>query len=557
MVQAAVRTFDYDITYVDNVKADGLKERRVIGVNGKWPPPPIEAWVNDTIVINVKNSLDVITGLHSHGMFQNGTAWMDGAVGTTQCGIPPGQTYTYRYNATQHGTYWFHSHFMGQYVDGLRGPLIIHPAQEAYQYDEDYTIAISDWYFQEYQEIMKWFFDLYNPTGIEPSPDSGTLLVLRNASYVDAKQLSFTPGKTYRIRFINMSAFAMFHVGISGHDMEIIEVDGVDVNRTKSQGFDMTIAQRYSVLVRARNDTSTNFNIHADMDISVFSPLMDTLQYNMTVPIIYNSSAPSTTEVPAWDTTDDLTLSPLVVEASIEPDVTHEITASMGVMTDGLPRAQFNDVTFIQPQVPSILTALTTGADANNSAVYGKQTNALVMPHNKMIQLVINNNDGGPHPFHLHGHVFQILNRSDTFYDANVPLPSNPNPVRRDTVLIPPNGSVVLQYRADNPGAWLFHCHIQWHMDQGLIMLFIEAPEVLQQRLGGQVPSYLTDQCKILGKPVEGNAIGKAGLDLKGEPEGPYMLPDGFTTKGKIGLAGTIVCALLGLSTVWWFGKSA
>ncbi|KAJ3043643.1 ferroxidase fet3 [Rhizophlyctis rosea] len=556
-VKGAVRTYDFEIGYVQNVTADDQQARRVIGVNGKWPPPPIEAWVNDTVVINVKNSLDVQTGLHSHGIFQNGTNWMDGAVGVTQCGIPPGQSYTYKYNITQHGTYWYHSHFMGQYVDGLRAPLILHPAQEAYQYDGDYTIVVSDWYFQEYQEIMKWFFDLYNPTGIEPSPDSGTLHVLNNGTYVDSKTLTFTPGKTYRIRFINTSAFAMFHVGISGHDMEIIEVDGVDVNRTSSKGFDMTIAQRYSVLVKARNDTTMNFNVHADMDTSVFSPLMETLKFNMTIPIVYNTSAPTTTEVPTWDTTDDLTLQPLLIEASAEPDVSHDIVASMAVMTDGLPRAQFNDISYVMPPVPSVLSALTTGADANNSAIYGRQTNAVVLPHNAMIQLVVNNNDGGPHPFHLHGHVFQIMNRSESFYDPNVPLPPNPNPVRRDTVFIPPFGSVVLRYRADNPGVWLFHCHIQWHMDQGLVMVMVEAPDVFQQRSSNNVPSYLTDQCKALGKPVSGNAAGKQGLDLSGAPEGPYMLPDGFvTTKAKVGLAFTILSAVMGLGVVWWFGQT-
>ncbi|KAJ3048017.1 hypothetical protein HK097_010963, partial [Rhizophlyctis rosea] len=453
---SAVVTHNFDVGYVSNVNADGLKERRVISVNGVWPPLPIEANIGDTITINVKNSLDTVTGLHSHGIFQNKTNWMDGAIGVTQCGIPPGSSYTYNYTVNQHGTYWYHSHFMGQYVDGFRAPLIVHPVKEAYEYDEDWIVAVSDWYFQEYPEIMKSFLSLWNPTGLEPSPDSNTLLVLNRTTsgfqYIQSKSITFSPNKTYRIRFINMSAFAQFHISIIGHEMEIIEVDGIDVNRTKSDGFDMTIAQRYSVLVRGRNETNVNWGIRVDMDTSVFSPLRETLQPNITIPIIYNPTFPTTTNLPPYDITDDLTLTPLEVIPAVEPDVSHDITASMGMMTDGLPRAQFNDISYIMPPVPSVLTALTTGVYANDSAVYGRQTNALVLPHNAMIQIVLNNNDGGPHPFHMHGHVFQILHRSDTFYDPNTPLPLNPNPVRRDTVLVPPNGSVVIRFRADNPG---------------------------------------------------------------------------------------------------------
>lgn len=77
-------------------------------------------------------------------------------------------------------------------------------------------------------------------------------------------------------------------------------------------------------------------------------------------------------------------------------------------------------------------------------------------------------------------HEFQIVHKSfdvtsnDT--DVNPPFEEGQvNPVRRDTVTIPPGGSVTLRWVADNPGAvspilitnWhklinkaLFHCHV-------------------------------------------------------------------------------------------------
>ena len=64
---------------------------------------------------------------------------------------------------------------------------------------------------------------------------------------------------------------------------------------------------------------------------------------------------------------------------------------------------------------------------------------------------------------HLHGHVFQIVNRA-TDYTSSDPTLNPPinesqvNPIRRDTVLIPSGQSVALRVIADNPGAWFFHC---------------------------------------------------------------------------------------------------
>ena len=64
---------------------------------------------------------------------------------------------------------------------------------------------------------------------------------------------------------------------------------------------------------------------------------------------------------------------------------------------------------------------------------------------------------------HLHGHVFQVVYRSEEeagTYNDSMELTFPANPMRRDTVQVKPNGFVILRFRADNPGIWLFHCHI-------------------------------------------------------------------------------------------------
>lgn len=97
LAYAATVTYDFNITWV-TANPDGLFERPVIGINGQWPVPYITATVGDRIVVNVLNQLgNESTGIHFHGMYQNGTAEMDGSVAVTQCSIGPGISFTYNF----------------------------------------------------------------------------------------------------------------------------------------------------------------------------------------------------------------------------------------------------------------------------------------------------------------------------------------------------------------------------------------------------------------------------------------------------------------------------
>ncbi|KAL2003721.1 hypothetical protein VTN02DRAFT_2624 [Thermoascus thermophilus] len=149
---------------------------------------------------------------------------------------------------------------------------------------------------------------------------------------------------------------------------------------------------------------------------------------------------------------------------------------------------------------------------------------------------------------------------------ADAPAPAYPRvPMRRDTVLVNPNGNVALRFRADNPGVWLFHCHIEWHMDAGLIATMIEAPLELQaqkRRLGrgpgiaAMIPESHIDACKAAGLPYEGNAGGNTVnfLDLADQSVPPKPLPAGFEAKGIVALVFSVIAAFLGLAVICWYG---
>lgn len=97
LTHAATVTYDFNITWV-TANPDGLLDRPIIGINGQWPIPYMTATVGDRIVVNVLNQLgNESTSLHFHGIYQNGTTEMDGAVGATQCPIEPGGSFTYNF----------------------------------------------------------------------------------------------------------------------------------------------------------------------------------------------------------------------------------------------------------------------------------------------------------------------------------------------------------------------------------------------------------------------------------------------------------------------------
>lgn len=81
LAQAATVTYDFNITWL-LTNPDGAFDKPTIGINGQWPIPHITANVGDSVVVNVNNQLgNQSTSLHFHGLYQNGTAEMDGAVG--------------------------------------------------------------------------------------------------------------------------------------------------------------------------------------------------------------------------------------------------------------------------------------------------------------------------------------------------------------------------------------------------------------------------------------------------------------------------------------------
>jgi len=117
----------------------------------------------------------------------------------------------------------------------------------------------------------------------------------------------------------------------------------------------------------------------------------------------------------------------------------------------------------------------------------------------RVIQVVINNQNVGVHPWHLHGLTFWVLGtggaNAGDFDEVRDNDKLNVNGVRRDTTPTPQNSWVVLRYETDNPGAWLLHCHINWHLEIGLGTVFVEGEEELRDHY--RIPDETRRVCAL------------------------------------------------------------
>ncbi|KAJ3236607.1 ferroxidase fet3 [Chytriomyces hyalinus] len=563
------RVFTWDVNYVNGITRYN-STRRMIGVNGKWPIEPITINYNDTFVLNVKNSLDKPTGIHFHGMYHYGSPDQDGAPGCSQCPIPPGGEYTYRFKALQWGTYWIHGHMKGEYVDGLRTPFVINPPPNIPQekHDNEALVSISDWYPKEHHVLLEWFLGMYNPSGAEPVPETGLI------NEVDSASFKMTPGKTTRFRVLSFAALVSYNIYIEGHDFYVVEVDGIDVEPSLQSSFLIAPAQRVSLIVKAReqgNGTDVNYNLHAVMNDGMFENPPANIMKDITMALVYNEAEDAKmfevkeSDAPNFDLgMDDNTLVPTMPLAPLDtpaPEHTFLMKVSFDVYNDGTNHGTFNFIPFMMPAVPALYSAVSVGAEfVNKNATYGRATQAMVVDKFDVpFEIIIVNTDAGIHPFHLHGHAFQIIANTNATFDEenmanNYPNPMPENPVRRDVVNIPPSGFAILRVQGNNPGAWFLHCHIEWHFEAGLAAILMESPSKIFEFYKGP-DAQMQKLCKQQGISITGNGAGNKGLDMTGYMASPSLLYDGIPGSGWGAIVACALSSFIGVATVIWFAK--
>jgi len=267
------------------------KTRPAVTINGGIPGPILRWKEGSTVTLRVTNRLQHMpTSIHWHGIIL--PAGMDGVPGLSFDGIAPGQTFAYRFQVRQSGTYWYHSHSGYQEQTGLYGPLVIEPAgPDRYPTDRDYVVMLSDWTDENPERIyakLKKQSDYYNfaqPTAPDFFRDVrekglGQALAMRkmwNEMRMNPTDLGdvsaytytylmngaapagnwtgiFKPGEKIRLRFINGSSSTIFDVRIPGLKMTVIAADGQDVQPVPVDEFRISVAETYDVIVEPQDE---------------------------------------------------------------------------------------------------------------------------------------------------------------------------------------------------------------------------------------------------------------------------------------------------------------
>ncbi|KAG6836179.1 Acyl-coenzyme A oxidase 2 [Arthromyces matolae] len=458
------------------ISPDGFNRSAVLaGATAKsanFPGPLITGFKGTRFQLNVIDSLTDTTmlrgtSIHWHGFFQAGTPWADGPEGVTQCPIIPGNSFLYDFKVPgQAGTFWYHSHYSTQYCDGLRGAIVVYdlldPHRSLYDVDDDNTvITLADWYH------------LPAPSaGLVPTAQS--TLINGKGRYAQGPTTPLTvinvfKGVRYRFRLVSISCDPNYIFSIDGHTMTIIEADGINVKPLTVDSIQIFAGQRYSFVLKA-NQKINNYWIRAQPNAGTTSfdggLNMAILRY-----FLAPNRDPTTNQTASTNPLLETNLHPLVKPAAPgvptlgSADVSLNLAISFGFNT---LKFTVNGATFAPPTVPVLLQILSGAKTAQELLPPGS---VYTLPRNKVVEVSIPGGSiGAPHPFHLHGHAFSVIRSagSSTYNYAD--------PVQRDVVSTGPSTSdnVTIRFKTDNPGPWILHCHIDWHLGLGLAIVFAE-----------------------------------------------------------------------------------
>lgn len=268
--------------------------RTATTVNNTLPAPLLRFKEGEMITLHVKNNLKETTSIHWHGLIL--PSEMDGVpdISNDFYGIKPGETFTYRFEAKQSGTYWYwyHSHSGFQEQTRLYGPILIDPTEkDPVSYDRDYVVMLSDWsdenpadIYAKLKKLSHYYnfnerthIDLMNDIENKGLENTWNDRKMWNQMRMSQRDLSDVTGYTYtylvngvtpdkgwigifnkgekiRLRFINGSAMTFFDVRIPGLKMTVVSADGQNIESISIDEFRIGVAETYDVVVEPKDD---------------------------------------------------------------------------------------------------------------------------------------------------------------------------------------------------------------------------------------------------------------------------------------------------------------
>ena len=478
--QAKVVKYNFDID-TKNVNFTG-KDINAIAINKQIPGPTIEATVGDTLEVTVNNKMNQETSIHWHGVLLPNN--QDGVPYLTTNPIAPHSSFTYRYDITHSGTYWYHSHTGLQEQRGVYGSMVLHPKNgEIIKSNRDYVVVLSDWTNEDPNQVLanlkkdgdyyalkkgsvqSWDGVLKNGSGAIKSrlksswarmgtmdlSDVGYDAFLANGqreSFLEAK-----PGEVVRIRLINSGASTYFNVEFAEGPMTIIASDGMDVDPIKVKRLSIAIAETYDVLVKVPDNKSYELRATANDGTGKASVFIGdgkkVLAPDIPKPNLFLlSSGMKKMSGSSMDHSTHNMTKKIILQ-----------TVLIDYMKDYKSLRSVKDTTLSKPFTREVVLNLTGNMDKYvwhfNKKIF-LESDKILIKKGEVVRFVLTNKTMMPHPIHLHGHFFRVLNGH-----------GNRSPLKH-TLNIAPMEKVIIEFEASEEKDWFFHCHNLYHMKGGM-----------------------------------------------------------------------------------------
>ncbi len=398
--------------------------------DGKVPGPELRYRQGGRLRIEVQNALEVDTTVHFHGIRLPNA--MDGVPHLTQAPITAkGGRFLYEFDLPDAGTYWYHPHLgsPAQVGRGLYGALVVEETV-APAVDRDLIWVLSDWRLNREARIVDDFGSFMDASHAGRIGNTVTI----NGANPDA--LEVRAGERMRLRLINASNARIYGLRFDGHAPWVIALDGhpVEPHQPANNRVVLGPAQRADLILDCGGTQDRSYPVIDEFYARRAYRLLD----------IRYSSAPAyaraTPPVPR-----------LAPNRLPEPDLAvagrHRIVFGGGMM-GAMPSQREHKGLFWT----------VNGKPVHDDGHRHAPLLTLVRGRSYVLELV--NETSWHHPIHLHGHVFRVLSRD-----------GKPNPLRewRDTVLLDPDSRAEIAFVADNPGDWMFHCHVLEHQATGMM----------------------------------------------------------------------------------------
>ena len=304
-------------------------------------------------------------------------------------------------------------------------------------------------------------------------------------------------GKKYLFRVINSASQSGWRWAIDGHKLTVVAADFVPIVPYTTDYIDINIGQRYDVIIEANQAVGSYFMRAATQgacpstcDNNAFGIANGIVSYKGASSALPTSTA-SFNEGDVAGICQDEPIASLVPVVQKGAGTSSAFSSSASI----LPAGQLSTVATvddgnvfrwylngnsmnIDPANPT-LEILAKAGNSSNATFTAVENVAQLTTANTWVYFVIQNEFFAPHPMHLHGHDFALIGQgAGTFDPATMTSTLNfDSPPRRDTAMLAGQGYTVIAFETDNPGAWLMHCHIAWHVSGGLSMQFLERPQ--------------------------------------------------------------------------------